>query len=396
MLGASGNVSNCKNGYGTGNNLGNNEDPYTAGDVDIGKNVLQVDIGNPDPALGRRFTCALTDEGKIRCFGNGTSGRLGTNNGNNLCPASTTMSDIAISETAIKVATGKKSSCAILNTGNVKCWGDGEGGATGYDHTSNLGNDAGEMEALSNVYIGGKTATDISVGDASGCIVTNDGRARCWGKGDGGRLGTNSTSNVGNNAGSNSMTLLGDITIGVGDPKVKKIKTKISTTCALTVNDTIRCWGNGDSGRLGTGSTSKIGNSSGNSIALMTDVNVDSSADDSIVDFSVAGASVCVTNSSGQVKCWGNGDKGQLGNGGTSNTGSSSPSTLSWRNIAGSKTVKQLAGGSFNAANSTYCALTDDLEIHCWGHNDAGQLGVGNTTNHNDITTTTAAKIWGP
>ena len=82
-------------------------------------------------------------------------------------------------------------------------------------------------------------------------------------------------------------------------------------TCALTVNDTIRCWGNGDSGRLGSGSTAKIGNSSGNSIALEADVNVDSSADDSIVDFSVGGASVCVTNSSGQVKCWGNGDNGQ-------------------------------------------------------------------------------------
>ena len=98
--------------------------------------------------------------------------------------------------------------------------GAGEGGATGYDLTSDLGNNAGEMN-LSSVCMTEETATDISVGDASACIVINDGRHAAGVMATEVTNITDSTSNIGNNAGSNSMTLLGDITMGVGDPKVK-------------------------------------------------------------------------------------------------------------------------------------------------------------------------------
>ena len=390
--GAAGTSSFCKNGYGTGSNLGDNEAPLTASDVDMGKDVLEVDIGTPDPSSGRRATCALTVEGALRCFGPGHNGRVGNNTGSNQCPASITMADVPLSGTVVQFANGSGHTCAVLNTGDVRCFGNGANGATGYDSTADLGDGAGEVEALGIVDLGGKVVIDISAGENTTCIVGNDGRARCWGSGGNGVLGTDATANFGNSGGSNSMTVLSDITMGVGDPKVKSIQTKNNMSCALTVDDKLRCWGGGSDGRLGNGSTSNIGNSAANTIVNMTDIDVDTS-DDTIVNYAVAGASVCVSNAAAQVKCWGSGQNGQLGNGTTTSTNSTSPSALSWRNVGG-KGVKAIAAGGYAEAYAAYCVITIDDEIHCWGKNDSGQHGVLSTSNQNDMTATDAARVW--
>lgn len=83
---------------------------------------------------------------------------------------------------------------------------------------------------------------------------------------------------------------------------------------------------------------------------------------------------VCAYHNSGQIYCWGRNNKGQLGDG--TNTARHYPTKV------------QLPAGAFywNALSRkgghdslTNCAIADNGNVYCWGFNDSGQLGNGNT-----------------
>jgi alpha-tubulin suppressor-like RCC1 family protein len=69
--------------------------------------------------------------------------------------------------------------------------------------------------------------------------------------------------------------------------------------------------------------------------------------------------------------CWGKNDVGQLGLGNT--TDSLSASAV---NMGSGITVKSIAAGG----NHTCAILDNSSAVMCWGKNDQGQLGLGNTT----------------
>ena len=57
-------------GYGHTNNIGDDETPASAGDVNVGGVVVGL-------GLGRYHTCALLDGGSVRCWGHNNYGQLG-------------------------------------------------------------------------------------------------------------------------------------------------------------------------------------------------------------------------------------------------------------------------------------------------------------------------------
>ena len=85
------------------------------------------------------------------------------------------------------------------------------------------------------------------------------------------------------------------------------------------------------------------------------------------MQFDMGSGHLCLVNSAGKVKCWGNNYEGQLGLGLTSDR--QTPTQLS--GISGAVQV--------SAGQNSTCAVLDTGEIMCWGANNSGQLGNGST-----------------
>jgi alpha-tubulin suppressor-like RCC1 family protein len=88
-----------------------------------------------------------------------------------------------------------------------------------------------------------------------------------------------------------------------------------------------------------------------------------------VTQVSASGKFTCALLSTGTVRCWGHNQYGQLGNG---NTNDSSIAVQ----VSGITNAIQVTNGANQA-----CALLSDNTVKCWGYNNDGQLGDGSTTN---------------
>ena len=94
---------------------------------------------------GGRHTCAILDNGKVRCWGDGGQGQLGYGNtrdiGDNETPASVRPVNLGRGRTAVAISGGYLHTCAILDNGKVRCWGLGASGQLGYGDRKKIGDD---------------------------------------------------------------------------------------------------------------------------------------------------------------------------------------------------------------------------------------------------------------
>jgi alpha-tubulin suppressor-like RCC1 family protein len=139
--------------------------------------------------------------------------------------------------------------------------------------------------------------------------------------------------------------------------------------CTSMADGGLRCWGNNNYGQLGDGTNEHH--------AIPTAV-VGLPAGDPIVQLAAGGRHVSVLLESGRIMAWGLGDTGQLGNGMEGGEYEShSPVNVIWN--PGDTTpaygwIQVASGYLFN------CALHEDGRVFCWGKNDKGQLGVDPAT----------------
>jgi len=377
--------------------------PTEAGDVVIevtaswkdstGQEVYRIEVGERtlDAVMitgGSNFSCGLGPTGAVYCWGNGASGQLG----NGSFASSLTPVPVTGLEAGVKsIEAGTSHVCAVTSTDGAVCWGAGANGR--------LGNDAMANSAVPvPVYGLGSGVESISAGEAHTCAVITGGTIKCWGAGASGRLGNNATADSdvpvdvrnilsgatvvtaggshtcaivsggakcwgsgGNGRLGNDGTTASSVPVDVSDlgpgSGVTDIKNGNAFTCAL-VNTGVKCWGYGGNSQLGTGDTSD------------RDVPTDArelGAGSGVTRLSVAYSQACVVIG-GAARCWGYNNRGQLGNGSTTN----SPDPVLVYGLSTGVTAVW-------AGRDHHCATLSDGGAMCWGYNNAGQLGNGET-----------------
>ena len=243
-------------------------------------------------AAGSYHTCALLLTGTVRCWGQNLYSQLG-NGQRNAASEPVTVTDLGGQATAI--AAGSFHTCALLTTGDVRCWGLGWRGQLGNDTTTNI-----SPVPVTVIDLGGQ-ATAIAAGANHTCALLTTGAVRCWGENNRGQLG--------NNTNTNSSV---PVTVDLGKVQAIKIAANNAQTCAKMSNGVLRCWGGNSKGQLGNGTTF------GSSLPVtVSDLEGLIQATEVTVGF----LHTCAFLLNGEVRCWGENNQGQLGTG----TNTSSP-----------------------------------------------------------------------
>ena len=304
-------------GYGNLANVGDTQAPGSVGPVDLGTGPL----GTPHTAVaisaGGSHTCAILDDGSVRCWGYGADGQLGYGNpdsiGDNETPGSVGPVDLA-GHKAVAISAGGRHTCAILDDGTVRCWGYGAYGQLGYGNTSNVGNTSLSTPATVGSVNLGAPAIAISAGQNHTCAILSDRTVRCWGYGSDGELGYGNRSSIG----ATPLPTPGSVgPVDLGGHKALAISAGQSHTCAVLDDHSVRCWGLGVSGRLGYGNTNNVGDYQTPGSVGPVDLGPGRSA----AAISAGGRHTCARLDDGSVRCWGYGAYGRLGYCNESNVG---------------------------------------------------------------------------
>jgi alpha-tubulin suppressor-like RCC1 family protein len=220
--------------------------------------VKQVSAGN-------EHTCVLFSNGGVRCFGYGSSGQLGTGSTANVGDQPNEMPQldfIAFSNDGIlatHVSTGSSHTCVLFSNGGVRCFGYGSSGQLGTGSSANVGDQANQMSQLGFIAFSndGIVATQVSAGASISCVLFANGGVRCFGYNNYGQLGRGNTLNLGGQA--NQMSQLNFIAFSDDGIAATQVSARAEHTCVLFANGGVRCFGYGNNGQLGTGSTANVG-----------------------------------------------------------------------------------------------------------------------------------------
>ena len=287
-------------------------------------------------SAGFYHTCGVTTNGAAYCWGDNTSGQLGSG-----ISATTSSSPVAVTGglTFKAVSAGFSHTCGITTAGAAYCWGSNQSGDLGNATT-------GGLSATPVAVVGGLTFASVSAGALYNCGVTTSGAAYCWGGNGYGVLGNGTTLDS-----STPVAVSGGFTFAL-------ISAGQDHSCGVTTGGATYCWGNSANGQLGTGVTA-----------------VNSSTPVAVIG-GFTGAAItagyiqsCGLATGGIAYCWGDNSFGELGTGTTS---VSSPSPIA---VIGGLTFSAISAGiSFHT-----CGLTTAGAAYCWGYNDSGELGNGTT-----------------
>ena len=141
----------------------------------------------------------------------------------------------------------------------------------------------------------GRLAASITTGARHTCVLLDDNNTKCWGYGDLGQLGTGEDKPEYKPLGSN---------IALGDDRTATaIVAGYNHTCAVLDNSSIKCWGLNDSGQLGQGNTSRLGDDSsemGNNLPA-----IDLVSGKNARAISAGDRHTCAVLDNASLKCWG-------------------------------------------------------------------------------------------
>ena len=224
---------------------------------------------------------AIFGDDTTRCWGVAASGRLG--NGDDATAMGDdpqelqSLTPIPFTERAVSLCTGYRHSCALFEGGAVRCWRNNDFGQLGQGHTDHIGANLEDTSTLPAIDLG-EPATRVAAGFLHTCALLQSGQLKCWGKNSNytysagtlnyvhtgrGQLGQEELSAVtaDNNLGDDEgeMNVLPPVDVGTHDNgtpiQVINVSVGVDHTCALLETHQVKCWGANHRGQLGLGDT---------------------------------------------------------------------------------------------------------------------------------------------
>ena len=307
---------------------------------------------------------------------------------------------------ALEIVGGEDFACARLDDDTVKCWGLNTSGQLGQDNTAGLGIHAGDIAAAPAIVLGaGLKPRGLALGHYHACALVQDStggnHVRCWGDNRWGQLGIGhggAGTNIGDDV--NPMINVSDVNFGAGRT-AKQVLANGGHSCALLDNAAVKCWGLNTWGQVGLNVTNHpadqvVCNSAndciGDAAGEMGDVLTPAIAAN-VARLTVGTRHNCVLLTTGELKCWGSNQQGQLGLG----------DNLTSKEIIGDEAgeiaalattalkapmVEEATAGGFET-----CVWNTDDTLNCWGANDSGQLGHNDNTQWGDAANQMGASL---
>lgn len=247
----------------------------------------------------------------------------------------------------ITLASGGSHSCAVRDDGVPLCWGDNAVGQMG---------DGTTTDRATPVAVALSGAAQVALGGAFSCARLHTGSVRCWGGNSSGALGDGTTTSRATPAAVTGLST-GVTALAAGN----------GHACAVAGGG-LRCWGWNMQGQLGDGTT-----------ANRSSAGIPSGLASGVVSVATGASHTCAVLSSGAVRCFGDNQFGQLGDG-------------SMTDRLNPVSVSGLPGGvtAITAGASHTCVIINTGEVLCWGRNGGGQLGDGTVTHRSAPTRVTA------
>jgi alpha-tubulin suppressor-like RCC1 family protein len=283
-------------------------------------------------AGGGFHTCAVKHDGTLWCWGYNFSGQVGNGTPPSTTPIRQPVQISKVGTTVVEVAAGDRHTCARKQDGTLWCWGD-----------SFYGQAPEQVTAL------GTTVAEVAAGASYTCARTEAGVLWCWGRNDNGQVGDGT---IQPKSPPVQVTALGS--------SVVEVSAGGYHACARKADGTLWCWGTGNVGQVGDGTTDSQKPSPVQVTLLGT----------AVAQVAAGGYHTCARKTDGTLWCWGRNDRGQLGDG-TTTTPKPTPSQVQ----ALGATVVDVAAGLLHT-----CARKADGTLWCWGSNPFGQVGDGTMT----------------
>ncbi|MEO7330316.1 MAG: DUF4215 domain-containing protein [Minicystis sp.] len=329
-------------------------------------NVSEVSVGD-------EHECVLLRSGDVRCR-NGEDDRLFG-------------APIPLGAASIAISAGGSHICALLEDGHVKCWGNNNRGQLGQGHTDSVDIHPGDPgDALAPVdlgHTGTSKAIAISAGFEHTCALLDDGQIKCWGNNDCGQLGQGHHNSLGRSPGEMGDALL-PVDLGTnGAAKAIAVSAGFDHTCALLADGHVKCWGWNHYGQLGQGHSQSLGALPGEMGDALAAVDLGANGTSRAIAIASGASFTCALREDGDVKCWGDNGYGELGQGHTQSLGDEQGEmgdalVAVDLGLSASGHVSAIAVGFNHFENGNQACALFFGNVKCWGAgigDEPGEMG---------------------
>jgi len=292
-------------------------------------------------SVGTNFVCGIkAGDQSLWCWGINSRGQLGyDSDGINTDKPQPVPSDEG--QQWHSITSGQSHSCAINSNNKLYCWGDNTDGQIGINSAQlEVNQPTLVAETLDWKY--------VHAGPHHTCAITQTHELYCWGDNADLQLGTGDLG---------ALRELQPQAV-FNDKQWKTVSAGSSSTCGITMDHMLYCWGSNTFSHIGDGTfdnrpdATQIG------------------GDNNWASIHVAGMHSCGMKFDGSILCWGNNLAGQSGDG----------SGIRYQNRAQLQPTPTPSADSLSqivAGNSFNCGLDESKRLWCWGSNEFGELGLG-------------------